>query len=113
MNHIISDLKFLLLLLSAATAETDVSICPSNLLRTKFLRQNESSCYEFVLNHHGYWANADRDCKRRNGHLVTIGSATEQAFIFNSLKVSTCIKSTISLTATMQYTANFACCNND
>ena len=37
---------------------------------------------------HKNWPDAEHDCNTRGGHLVSIGSMSEQNFIHNALRVS-------------------------
>ena len=45
-------------------------------------------CYEFNMDPHRNWPDAEHDCNTRGGHLVSIGSMAEQNVVYNALRVS-------------------------
>ena len=61
--------------------------CPPQVPRSRNLREFGSHCYEFILGVHKKWPDAEQDCNRKGGHLVSIGSQTEQTFVYQSLGV--------------------------
>ena len=63
--------------------------CPPQLPRSKNLREFGGHCYEFILGEdkRKTWHDAELDCNRAGGHLVTIRSMPEQTFIYQSLEV--------------------------
>ena len=62
--------------------------CPSRVPRTPFLKEYGSSCYRFIINTHAKWQDAENDCRRYGGHLVSIGSYAENMFVYNTLRVN-------------------------
>ena len=62
--------------------------CPPSVPRSKYLKEYGQHCYEFVLDRHESWRDAENDCKRKGGHLVTIGSLGEQRFVYGRLLVN-------------------------
>ena len=61
--------------------------CPSTIPRSVYYIVFGHNCYEFILRVHKTWPDAERDCKSKGGHLVTISSMSEQNFIYTSVQV--------------------------
>ena len=62
--------------------------CPPQIPRSRFHIEFGQHCYEFILRVHKTWPDAERDCKSKGGHLVTISSKAEQDFVYNTVRVS-------------------------
>jgi hypothetical protein len=52
---------------------------------TLFINKNDQKCYEMVTTVHS-WAYAERDCKRKGGHLATIGDALDEQIVYKYVK---------------------------
>ena len=61
--------------------------CPPQVPRSRNLKEFSNHCYEFILGIHEKWPEAELDCNHRGGHLVSIGSSSEQNFIYRTLRV--------------------------
>ena len=63
----------------------DLHVCPSRLIlyatsHHTTIGQYNQSCYE-LLHTTLHWNDADDECRRAGGHLVTINDVTEQTYI--------------------------------
>ena len=72
---------------TTSTEHTTMKVlqCPPLVPKTINVKQFNGHCYEFVTGVHKEWPDAERDCKRKSGHLVSIRSKPEQDFVYRSL----------------------------
>ncbi|XP_067659540.1 perlucin-like protein [Haliotis asinina] len=63
----------------------DLSRCPTNLKRNRYLYSHGEYCYEFVIFEHRYWKGARDYCVADGGHLVKIDNMDKELFIVSTL----------------------------
>ena len=71
----------------SSTRQT-IKQCPPQIPQSRYNIEFNEHCYEFILRAHKTWPDAEHDCRRKGGHLVTINSMTEQKFIYTSVQVN-------------------------
>ncbi|KAJ8320489.1 hypothetical protein KUTeg_002076 [Tegillarca granosa] len=60
------------------------STCPSTT--TGYRLQRGAKCYEFILNERKDWIDAQMDCRKKGGRLVTIETKDEEQFVEQILR---------------------------
>ncbi|XP_076451418.1 lectin BRA-3-like [Babylonia areolata] len=76
---------FLCIVASVCLA-VSVNDCPASLPRNQYLRAFGNRCYQFVLEQIREFDAAERECRARGGHLVTIRNLAVQSFLYNTLR---------------------------
>ncbi|XP_005092855.1 macrophage mannose receptor 1 [Aplysia californica] len=74
-----------LVLISLADAMT-LNDCPSDLARDHSLQIYKNSCFQFVLDHHRDYPEANKDCKRHGGTLALTKTKDVQDFLVGQLE---------------------------
>ena len=83
------------------TTRAEVLQCPPRVPRSMYLKEFRHHCYEFVFDRAVKWPDAENDCNSKYGHLVSITSAEEQAFVYNNLRVRMYLLCYVQKTAIM------------
>lgn len=68
------------------TSLYNVAGCPSHHTYPGHRTVNGNKCYEFLLIRPTDWLHAQRDCRLKGGHLVTVESSQEETFIMQELQ---------------------------
>ncbi|XP_048245642.1 C-type lectin lectoxin-Lio3-like isoform X3 [Haliotis rufescens] len=73
------------LVLSALAEEEEFSKCPSAIPRNQYLTTFRNRCYEFAVYRETYWPDANAECQREGGSLVSVNDAETQVFLIKTL----------------------------
>lgn len=75
----------LCLIFTVCLSSDQINRCPSNLVRTHYLKTLGETCYLFNVNKLD-WNGAEQNCKSKGGSLATIRTQKIQQFLMDSLR---------------------------
>lgn len=75
----------LCLIFTVCLSSDQINRCPSNLVRTHYLKTLGEKCYLFNVNKLD-WNRAEQNCKSKGGSLATIRTQKIQQFLMDSLR---------------------------